>query len=101
MRKPIDLDSELKVLADKAKQLKERQVRQLGELVVATSADTVDAEVLAGALLAVKGNSDMIRQEEWRASGAAFFQARTRVARRRARAEPKGGAEREGGGASA
>ena len=36
MRKPRDFDSELKALADKARQLKERRVRQLGELVTAT-----------------------------------------------------------------
>ena len=35
MRKPRDFDSELKALADKAKQLKERRVQQLGELVIA------------------------------------------------------------------
>jgi hypothetical protein len=39
MRKPRDFDSELKALADKAKQLKERRVQQLGELVIATGAD--------------------------------------------------------------
>ena len=32
MRKPRDIDSELKALADKAKHLKERRVLQLGEL---------------------------------------------------------------------
>ena len=51
MRKPRDFDSELKALADKAKQLKERRVRDLGALVTATGADTLDAETLAGALL--------------------------------------------------
>ena len=51
MRKPRDFDSELKALADKAKQLKERRVRDLGALVTATGADTLDADVLAGALL--------------------------------------------------
>ena len=51
MRKPRDFDSELKALADKAKQLKERRVRDLGALVTATGADSLDADVLAGALL--------------------------------------------------
>ena len=35
MRKPRDFESELKALADKAKALKDRRVRQLGELVMA------------------------------------------------------------------
>ena len=51
MRKPRDIDSELKALAERAKQLKERRVQQLGELVIATGADAIDAETLAGALL--------------------------------------------------
>lgn len=100
MRIPKDFDLELKALADKAKQLKERRVRQLGELVMATGADALDAEMLAGALLAAKGSSDMIRQEEWRKAGEGFFRV-ARQSRRRPRAKPEGGAEREGGGASA
>ena len=47
MRKPRDYDSELKALADKAKAIKERRVRQLGELVAATGADALDADMLA------------------------------------------------------
>ena len=54
MRKPRDFDSELKALADKAKQLKERRVQQLGELVIAIGADATDAETLAGALLVIE-----------------------------------------------
>lgn len=91
MRKPRDIDSELKVLAEKAKQLKERRVQQLGELVIATGADTTDAETLAGALLELAGNGDTARKESWRKRGAAFFQG----------AERKRGAgtERQSGGA--
>ena len=48
MRKPRDIDSELKALAERAKQLKERRIQQLGELVIATGADALDAETLAG-----------------------------------------------------
>ena len=44
MRKPRDIDAELKALAEKAKQLKERRVLQLGELVIGTGADSIDAE---------------------------------------------------------
>ena len=44
MRKPRDYDSELKALGDKARQLKERKVQQLGELVTATGADALPIE---------------------------------------------------------
>ncbi len=78
MRKPRDIDSELKALAEKAKQLKERRVQQLGEMVIATGADTTDAETLAGALLEIVGNRDAARKESWRKRGAAFFQGAER-----------------------
>src|SRR3546814_4577917 len=58
MRKPRDFDSELKSLADKAKQLKERRVRDLGALVTATGADALDADVLAGALMDAGAHTD-------------------------------------------
>jgi GH43 family beta-xylosidase len=74
MRKPRDIDSELKALAERAKQLKERRVQQLGELVIATGADSTDAETLAGALLEIVGNRDAARKESWRKRGNAFFQ---------------------------
>ena len=48
MRKPRDFDAELKSLEDKARELKTRKVRQLGELVIATGADTLTANELAG-----------------------------------------------------
>jgi type II secretory pathway component PulK len=78
MRKPRDFDSELKALADKAKQLKERRVQQLGELVIATGADATDAETLAGALLGIVETADAARKENWRKRGAAFFQNKAR-----------------------
>ena len=74
MRKPRDFDSELKALAEKAKQLKERRVRDLGALVAATGADALDAETLAGALLDAAANADKATGEGWRKRGAAFFQ---------------------------
>ena len=40
MRKPRDFDAELKALGDKARDLKNRKVQQLGELVIATGADS-------------------------------------------------------------
>ena len=79
MRKLRDFDSELKALADKAKQLKERRVQQLGELVIATGAgDSFDAETFAGALLAMIDANDPARKESWRKRGAAFFQSKAR-----------------------
>ncbi|HWT29457.1 MAG TPA: conjugal transfer protein TraD [Propylenella sp.] len=74
MRKLRDFDSELKAIGERAKALQERKLRQLGELVVATGADALPIEQLAGALLAACDAPDMVRKEEWRARGAAFFQ---------------------------
>ena len=51
MRKPRDFDAELKALGDKARDLKGRKVQQLGELVIATGADTLSVDELAGALV--------------------------------------------------
>jgi hypothetical protein len=79
MRKPRNIDAELKVLSDKAKELKARRTVQLGELVCVTGADALDLEVLAGALLAaIAGAQSVPTKEAWRAEGAAFFQGRTR-----------------------
>ena len=78
MRKPRDFDSELQALTDKAKRLKERRTRQLGELVEATGADALDVETLAGAMLALVDADDPARKESWRKRGQAFFQGRTR-----------------------
>jgi hypothetical protein len=49
MRKQRDFDAELKALEDKARKLKTRKVQQLGELVIATGADALSANELAGA----------------------------------------------------
>ena len=72
MRKPRDFGSELKALSDKARQLKERKFVQLGELVVATGADALPVEQLAGALIAAV-EADQVAREGWRERGAAFF----------------------------
>jgi hypothetical protein len=94
MRKPRDFDAELKALTDKAKQLREQKLRQLGELVISTGADTLPVEQLAGALLQAAEVKDAATKEGWRKRGAAFFQ-RTRTARGGAgdgaRHEPAGG----------
>jgi hypothetical protein len=74
MRKPRDYDSELKDLQDRTRLLQDRKLRQLGELVVATGADALPIEILAGALLSATDAPDLMQKEEWRARGAAFFQ---------------------------
>src|SRR5688500_982301 len=95
MRKPRDFDAELKALNDRARQLRARKVQQLGELVIACQADTMQIEELAGALLAAAG-SDAATKEVWRKRGAAFFQGTPAAPgsdRQRARgASPRGGA---------
>ncbi|MFN0045626.1 MAG: conjugal transfer protein TraD [Sphingorhabdus sp.] len=78
MRKPRDIDSELKALAERTKQLKERRVQQLGELLIATGADALDAETLAGALLSIVETADTAKRESWRKRGSAFFQGTAR-----------------------
>lgn len=74
MRKPRDYDAELKALTDRARQLKERKVHQLGELVIATGADNLTIEQLAGLLLTGTASKDASAKEEWRERGASFFQ---------------------------
>ncbi|MCC6480334.1 conjugal transfer protein TraD [Sphingorhabdus sp.] len=101
MRKPRDFDSELKALADKAKQLKERRVRDLGALVTATGADALDADVLAGALLDAATSTDKAKGEGWRKRGAAFFQGRARGTSGGPRQQPEGTLPLDGGAASA
>jgi DNA-binding protein H-NS len=78
MRKPRDFDAELQALNEKAKQLKERKLHQLGDLVVATGADALPIEQLAGALLDAVDTKDAGTKEGWRRRGAAFFQAASR-----------------------
>jgi len=79
MRKVRDYDAELKALGDKARAVKAKKVQQLGELVMATGADALYPEVLAGALLHVIGEAQVAdNREAWRSDGAAFFQRRGR-----------------------
>lgn len=78
MRKPRDYDAELKVLEDKARELKTRKVQQLGELVIATGADALTADELAGALIVLAETTDAGKREVWAKRGAAFFQGRAR-----------------------
>ncbi|WP_174719242.1 conjugal transfer protein TraD [Bradyrhizobium nitroreducens] len=78
MRKPRDYDAELKALEDKSRELKTRKVQQLGDLVIATGADALTAEELAGALLVLAETKDPGRKEAWARRGAAFFQGGAR-----------------------
>jgi len=78
MRKPRDYDAELKALEDKARELKARKVQQLGELVIATGADALAADELAGALVALAETKDAAKRDAWAKRGAAFFQGRSR-----------------------
>jgi hypothetical protein len=78
MRKPRDFDAELKALEDKARDLKSRKVQQLGELVIATGADALTPEELAGALIVLTETTDAGKREVWAKRGAAFFQRRAR-----------------------
>src|SRR6478672_9557340 len=58
MRKPRDFDAELKALSDKARDLKSRKVQQLGELVIATGADSLNVDELAGPLIVLAETKD-------------------------------------------
>lgn len=98
MRKPRDFDSELKALEAKAKELKARKVQQLGELVIATGADTLSTDELAGALVALAATDDAAKREAWAKRGDAFFRGKSR---RSAPASDRdaGGAATQSGGA--
>lgn len=100
MRKPRDIDSELKALADKVRVLKERRVRQLGELVIATGGDALEPDILAGALLDAASTSNSETKEGWRARGAAFFQ-RKESSQGRANSKPDRNSAGDRGEASA
>ena len=93
MRKPRDFDGALKALQDKARDLKSRKVLGLGGLVIATGADSLSVDELAGALIVLTETKDAGKREAWARRGAAFFQSRAR------RTAPA--AERNTGGAPA
>ncbi|RUX51870.1 conjugal transfer protein TraD [Mesorhizobium sp. M4A.F.Ca.ET.050.02.1.1] len=78
MRKSRDFDAELKALEDKARELKTRKVQQLGELVIATGADQLSTDELAGALAAVAETKDAAKREAWAKRGVTFFESRSR-----------------------
>jgi DNA-binding protein H-NS len=78
MRKLRDYAAELKALEDKARELKARKVRELGELVIAAGADALAPEELAGALLVLAETTDPAKREAWAKRGAALFRGRPR-----------------------
>ena len=84
MRKPADLDAQIKALQDKARSLKDRQKTQLGELVLATGADALPLEALAGVLLAaveqVRETPEAVAR--WTERGQAFFRGSSKQGRR-------------------
>ena len=81
MRKPRDIDAELAALAERAAALKARRVSQLGELVIASGADALGADVLMGALSAAAAETNDQTRTQWRQRGEAFFRGeRTRAA---------------------
>lgn len=99
MRKVRDYDAELKALGDKARALKARKVQQLGELVTATGADVLDADVLAGGLLHLIAQAQVAEtREAWHSDGAAFFQRRGRKAGRVGTSDNSGAGETGTGG---
>jgi hypothetical protein len=95
MRKPRDFDSALQALTDKTKTLKENKRRQLGELIVATGADALDMETLAGGLLAMVENKDAAQKESWRKHGTAFFRGKARQSAGRPRGDTERGQPNE------
>ena len=77
MRKPRDIDSELRALQERARDLKAKRTTQFGELVTATGADTLPTEALAGVLLAAveqaKDKPEAVAR--WAERGQTFFRA--------------------------
>jgi hypothetical protein len=98
MRKPRDFDAELKALEEKARQIKVSKVQQLGELVIATGADALGPDELAGALIVLAETKDAGKREAWAKRGAAFFHGRSRRAAS-APGRDAGGAPAQPGGA--
>ncbi len=71
MRKPRDIDAELAALAERAAALKARRVTQLGELVIASGADALGADILMGALSAAAAETNDQTRSHWRRRGEA------------------------------
>ena len=76
MRKPRYFDGELRALQDKARDLKSRKVQQFGELVIATGADSLNANQLAGALIVLTETKDAGKREAWIRRGGRILSER-------------------------
>ena len=101
MRKVRDYDAELKSLKDRERALKARKVEQLGALVVATGADALDLEVIAGLLRhGVAEAKENSVKESWRADGATFLKRRGRKAHGAADGNGSGAQAKRGGEAA-
>ena len=74
-RKPRDIDAELKALEERTRALKARRITQFGELVLATGADALPLEALAGVLLAAveQAGEKPEAVARWTERGTAFF----------------------------
>ncbi|QKD06221.1 conjugal transfer protein TraD [Mesorhizobium loti] len=90
MRKPRDFDAELKALEDKARELKTRKVQQLGELVIATGADQLSTDELAGALVAITETKDTAMREARAKRGVMFFESGSRRTASGSQRNPRG-----------
>ncbi|BCG88264.1 hypothetical protein MesoLj113c_43740 [Mesorhizobium sp. 113-3-9] len=90
MRKPRDFDTELKALEEKARELKNRKVQQLGDLVIATGADQLSSDELAGALVAIAETKDTGKREAWAKRGVMFFENRSRRTAPESQRNPRG-----------
>lgn len=97
MRKPRDYDAELKALEDKAKELKIRKVQQLGELVIATGADQLSTDELAGALVAIAETKDTGKREAWAKRGVMFFESGSRRTAQASQRNHRGAPAQSGG----
>ncbi len=97
MRKVRDFDAELKALNERAKLLRSRKIQQFGELIEATGADTLEPDLLAGALLSVVAEKDKVTTTAWSNAGAAFFRETSRRSSRRAPDNREGGKAAAGG----
>jgi DNA-binding protein H-NS len=96
MRKPRDYDAELRALEDKARELRARKVHELGELVIATGADALAPEQLAGALIVLAETTDPGKREAWAKRGAAMFRQRPRRSSKATDRNPPGAAAQPG-----
>lgn len=90
IRQPRDFDAELKALEEKARELKTRKVQQLGELVIATGADQLSTDELAGALVAIAETKETAKRESWAKRGVMFFESRSRRTASASRRNPRG-----------